>query len=159
MASTSDKIGHTLAKGLLINLDYRQDASEDYARRQSITSGSSVESFVEKEPTTADWLREIVPTGRNVKTYFKELFPFLAWITRYNVQWLTGDLIAGRLLIPNFAEITDAKQVSRLGPLWSRRAWHMLYWRNFLPSTGSTLPLSDSFYTGHLLRPKISQSG
>ncbi|CZR61645.1 related to sulfate permease 2 [Phialocephala subalpina] len=95
MASTSDKIGHTLAKGLLINLNYRQDASEDYARRQSITSGSSVESFVEKEPTTADWLREIVPTGRNVKTYFKELFPFLAWITRYNVQWLTGDLIAG----------------------------------------------------------------
>lgn len=99
MASTSDKVGHALAKGLLINIDYRKDATKSLIQGESITSSSSVETYVEKEPTAADWFREIAPTGQTVKHYFKDLFPFLAWITRYNLQWLTGDVIAGTLLL------------------------------------------------------------
>lgn len=95
MVSTSNRIGHALAKGLSINLDYRKDATEERARRQSITSRSKIDNYVEKEPTAAEWLEESAPNGQSVKSYFKELFPFLAWITRYNLQWLTGDLIAG----------------------------------------------------------------
>ncbi|KAG8217441.1 sulfate permease [Butyriboletus roseoflavus] len=32
---------------------------------------------------------------KNVVHYLQSLFPILGWITRYNVGWLTGDLIAG----------------------------------------------------------------
>jgi sodium-independent sulfate anion transporter 11 len=95
MTSPSDKIGHALAKGLMIDLNYRHDATEELARGDSIASGSSAERYFEREPTVADWFREIAPTRQNVKNYFKDLFPFLAWITRYNLTWLTGDLIAG----------------------------------------------------------------
>lgn len=96
MASTSEKIGHGLAKGLLIKVDYREDATEGLARGESIASGSNADTYIEREPTAADWFREISPNGQTVKHYFKDLFPFLAWITRYNLTWFTGDLIAGK---------------------------------------------------------------
>ncbi len=100
MASTSDKVGYALAKGLRINAHYRKDATENHLTRgESIPPSSGVETYIEKEPTAADWFREIAPTGQTVKHYFKDLFPFLAWITRYNLQWLTGDVIAGKLLL------------------------------------------------------------
>jgi len=98
MASTSDKVGHALAKGLLIKTDYRKDATETLSRGESVFSTSNAETYVEKEPTAADYFREIAPTGQSVKNYFRDLFPFLNWITRYNVQWLTGDVIAGTSL-------------------------------------------------------------
>lgn len=96
MASSRDKLGHTLAKGLLIDLDYRKDATEDLSRGESISSDDNFDGFVEKEPTALEWLKQISPTGRTVKQYFVSLFPFLNWITRYNATWLTGDLIAGK---------------------------------------------------------------
>ena len=96
MASTRDKVGRTLAKGLLIDVDYRRDATEEITRGESISSGDSVETYVEREPTAAEWLKSISPTGQTVKHYVRSLFPFLNWITRYNTTWLTGDLIAGK---------------------------------------------------------------
>ncbi|KIJ98420.1 hypothetical protein K443DRAFT_9159 [Laccaria amethystina LaAM-08-1] len=46
--------------------------------------------------SVTEWLRPLFsnPTKR-VKAYFLSLFPILSWITRYNLGWLTGDLIAG----------------------------------------------------------------
>lgn len=32
---------------------------------------------------------------KNSIKYVKSLFPFLSWITRYNLDWFTHDLIAG----------------------------------------------------------------
>ena len=96
MSSASDKAGQALAKGLLINLGYRQDATEERASGESISSNSDVANYYEKEPTVKDFFKEIAPTGHSVKTYFKDLFPFLGWIDRYNLIWLTGDLIAGK---------------------------------------------------------------
>lgn len=96
MTSTSDKVGHALAKGLLIKTDYRKDATETLSRGESVFSTSNAENYIETEPTAADYFREIAPTGQTVKRYFRDLFPFLNWITRYNLQWFTGDLIAGK---------------------------------------------------------------
>ncbi|KAJ7109152.1 sulfate permease [Mycena epipterygia] len=33
--------------------------------------------------------------SRNVLNYFLSLFPIITWITRYNLGWLSGDLVAG----------------------------------------------------------------
>lgn len=34
--------------------------------------------------------------------YLRRLFPILGWITRYNLGWLSGDLIAGTMVHLNF---------------------------------------------------------
>lgn len=95
-SSTSTKIGHGLAKGLGINVNYRNDATQNLSRGESIAS--STDNYVEGEPTVGDYWRSIAPNGGTVKHYFRELFPFLNWITRYNTTWATGDLIAGMLI-------------------------------------------------------------
>lgn len=90
MASNIDKIGHHLAKSLFIDIDYRKDAT-----KKSHVSVPGVDDYLETEPTAADYFREFAPNGKAVKSYFRDLFPFLNWITKYNLQWLSGDLVAG----------------------------------------------------------------
>ncbi|KEP54943.1 sulfate permease [Rhizoctonia solani 123E] len=47
--------------------------------------------------STRDYLRQAKTTNvkQGVFDYFSSLFPFFQWITRYNLGWATGDLIAG----------------------------------------------------------------
>lgn len=97
------KVGHGLAKGLGITLPYRDPLganADPVTRGESMFSVGTVEtySYVEPEPTSADWLKELCPTWRDVGNYFYRLFPFLTWITRYNMQWFIGDLVAGKCL-------------------------------------------------------------
>ena len=93
---TSTKVGHALAKVLGIKLDYRNPtAAPGVSRGESTYSVQSADSYFEDEPHAIDWIREVTPTGREVANYFYSLFPFLKWIHRYNLQWATGDLIAG----------------------------------------------------------------
>lgn len=94
--STSTKIGHGLAKVLDIKLQYRDELGQNLTRGESVYSVSSADTFVEEEPRTIDWIRETVPDGHDLLHYAYGLFPFTHWITRYNVQWLIGDLVAGK---------------------------------------------------------------
>jgi sodium-independent sulfate anion transporter 11 len=96
MASASTKIGHGLAKILGIDLHYRNETGSDrITRGESVFSIDSADTYVEQEPTSLEWLHEVLPNGRDIAHYFHSLFPFLHWITRYNLQWLIGDLVAG----------------------------------------------------------------
>lgn len=47
--------------------------------------------------STSDWIRGFFDGNPlpAALVYVKSLFPILGWITRYNLTWLTGDLIAG----------------------------------------------------------------
>lgn len=101
MASTSSKVGRAVAKGLGIRVDYRDDATEELTRGESVFSVSSTDAFIEEEPTAAEWFRQVSPNGQTVKHYFKELFPFLGWIFHYNLIWFYGDLIAGEWQYPS----------------------------------------------------------
>lgn len=94
--STASKIGHGLAKGLGIKLNYRNELDEPIRRGESVFSIQTADTYVEEEPTSAEWLQSLIPDGAGVLEYLKSLFPFLYWIDRYNLQWLTGDLIAGK---------------------------------------------------------------
>lgn len=90
------KSGHLLAKGLGIKLDdYPLRAPEPATRGESVTSTATADSFVEQEPTSWGWVKQTVPSRADLVAYVRSLFPFTFWITRYNVQWLIGDLIAG----------------------------------------------------------------
>ena len=94
--TTSTKVGHGLAKFLGIKLHYRDPTgNEGLSRGESVFSVSSADTYVEQEPTSAEWLMEFVPTGKGMLRYLYSLFPFVHWIGRYNLQWLLGDIIAG----------------------------------------------------------------
>ena len=93
MADTRTKIGHGLARVLGIKLDeYNSNA---VTRGESVFSVSSADVYFEPEPTSEEWIREHTPSVREIGQYFLSLFPFLKWITHYNLQWLIGDLVAG----------------------------------------------------------------
>ncbi|KAL8796696.1 MAG: hypothetical protein Q9195_001086 [Heterodermia aff. obscurata] len=89
------KLGHALAKVLGIKLQYRNPTGEDVTRGESVFSVSSADTYVEQEPTSFEWIQEVFPTGRTLLRWAYHLFPFTHWVTRYNVQWLYGDLVAG----------------------------------------------------------------
>lgn len=96
--SISTRIGHGLAEVLRIKLNYRDSTGKgDLTRGESVFSVSSADTYLEAEPTVAEWLRDLPPTGPGVLHYLIDLFPFVGWITRYNVQWLFGDLVSGTL--------------------------------------------------------------
>ncbi|KAI0818065.1 sulfate permease [Xylaria sp. FL0064] len=87
------QIGHGLAKVLGIKLD--ESESERVTRGESILSVQTADTFFEEPPTVKEVIASIIPSWRNILDYFLSLFPFLSWIGFYNLQWLTGDLVAG----------------------------------------------------------------
>ena len=94
--STSTKIGHGVARILQLNLDERQQQREAaLTRGESAYSSDTADTYVEEEPRSIDWIRELFPTKKDAATYGRNLFPFTKWILRYNLQWLAGDLVAG----------------------------------------------------------------
>lgn len=98
MADARTKIGHGLAKVLGIKLEDQN--SDPVTRGESVFSVSSADTYVEPEPTVQEWAQEYTPSGRDLVNYFISLFPFIQWIHRYNLQWLIGDLVAGKLYGP-----------------------------------------------------------
>ena len=95
MLSTTPRVGHVLAKVLGIKLQDREPDLDSITRGESIFSIQTTDTFVEQQPTTLEWLLELTPSQQDVVDYIASLFPFLNWIWHYNLQWLTGDLVAG----------------------------------------------------------------
>ncbi|KAF2858706.1 SulP family sulfate permease [Piedraia hortae CBS 480.64] len=95
MSSKRTQIGHGLAKGLGIRLGEAGSDESKLSRGESVFSVGSADDYIEGEPTTAEWIRSITPSGRQCLRYFHDLFPFTRWLPRYNLQWLAGDLVAG----------------------------------------------------------------
>jgi solute carrier family 26 (sodium-independent sulfate anion transporter), member 11 len=95
MTSARIKTGHFLAKILGIKLN-NDVVSEDLARGESVFSVQTVDSFIEPEPTTSEWVQGIIPSRHDLLAYTRSLFPFTYWIGRYNLQWFLGDMVAGK---------------------------------------------------------------
>lgn len=92
----ASKIGHGLAKFLGIKLQYRNPTGEDrLTRGESIFSVSTADTYVEEEPSSLGWIREVAPSRRTFLRWGYSLFPFTHWIGRYNGTWLMADLVAG----------------------------------------------------------------
>lgn len=95
-AMAATKVGHGVANALGIKLNYRDELREEIRRGESVFSTQTAGSYVEEEPKSAEWVAGLFPSGPELVTYCRSLFPFLAWIGHYNVQWLIGDLVAGK---------------------------------------------------------------
>lgn len=97
MSGVRAKTGHLLARVLGIPVNERHEAASDPTTRgESVFSVQTVDSYIEQEPTTIEWVKETLPDRHDLVQYVRSLFPFTHWIGRYNLQWFTGDLIAGQ---------------------------------------------------------------
>ena len=76
------------------NERYKRQPSDLDVRARQATS----DVFFEDEPTVGEWLRQFVPTRHGAADYLHSLFPSATWIGRYNLHWLLGDAIAGKLI-------------------------------------------------------------
>ena len=147
MASTSTKVGHGLAKVLGIKLDYRDPTNEKLTRGESTFSIESADSYIEDEPHASEWLRSIVPTPKGIGRYFYNLFPFIHWIGRYNLQWFTGDLIAGvtigAVVVPQSMSYAGLAELPPEYGLYSSFMGVLIYWF-FATSKDITIGVSTS---------------
>jgi solute carrier family 26 (sodium-independent sulfate anion transporter), member 11 len=131
--SIPTKVGHTLAKGLGIKLNYRNPTNADNVTRgESTYSIEDTDPYVEPEPHIGEWVKENIPTGRDVGQYFYGLFPFLHWITKYNLQWLIGDLIAGitvgAVVVPQSMAYAKLANLKPQFGLYSSFMGVLIYW-------------------------------
>ncbi|ORY66529.1 sulfate permease [Pseudomassariella vexata] len=91
----SKNIRSFIAKAVGIDLDARyEQVPKDLAGRATCAV-APFDPYFEAEPTVQEWIRECIPSKRDVLPYLSSLFPFTNWICRYNVRWLVGDVIAG----------------------------------------------------------------
>ena len=106
-SDTATKVGHGLAKILGIKLQYRNPTGDALTRGESVFSAGTADTYVEPEPSSMEWLQEVTPNGRSLLRWAYNLFPFVHWIGRYNLQWLIGDLIAGQ-----YSAIRNASRIA-----------------------------------------------
>lgn len=90
------KAGHVAAKALGIKLQDKDPYRELDRPGASVLSEQTNHTFVEDPPLVLDYLHELLPSGKQLYAYLLSLFPFLSWIGHYNLQWLIGDLVAGK---------------------------------------------------------------
>ncbi|KAL8749046.1 MAG: hypothetical protein Q9199_007931 [Rusavskia elegans] len=131
--STATKVGHGLAKLLGIKLHYRNPQGlDDVSRGESVYSVSSADTYVEQEPSTGEWIRSIIPTGRGMLRWAYNLFPFVHWIGRYNLQWLSGDLVAGItvgcVVVPQSMAYAKLAELAPEYGLYSSFMGVLIYW-------------------------------
>ncbi|KAG5927657.1 hypothetical protein E4U42_001979 [Claviceps africana] len=96
MSSSTTSPARGLAKILGVKLHgLDKDITGIITPQEPVLSKQTNDSFVEDSPTASQWLREQIPTQQEAAAYAKSLFPFLSWIGHYNLQWFSGDVVAG----------------------------------------------------------------
>ncbi|KAJ4420495.1 hypothetical protein N0V85_000570 [Neurospora sp. IMI 360204] len=131
MSTAWGKAGRFTAKALGIKLQDK-DPYDEVTRGESIISNHTTSSFVEEPPHTAEFLREIVPSGKQLGDYVLSLFPFTSWIGHYNLQWFAGDLVAGitigAIVIPQGMAYAQLANLEPQFGLYSSFMGVLTYW-------------------------------
>lgn len=145
MGLNQNQVGRGVAKALGIKLEHHHQ--DPVTRGESVFSVNSADSYVEDEPSAAEWIREITPTGRQIGQYFYNLFPFLKWIFRYNLQWLMGDLVAGitvgAVVVPQSMAYAKLANLPVQFGLYSSFMGVLIYWF-FATSKDITIGVSEN---------------
>ena len=95
MTSKKTQVGHFLAKVLGIKLETSPNFLIEDVHGDETGFSADESTFIEDTPTTAEFLRNLVPTGGDCFAYLKSLFPCISWLPSYNLHWLAGDAVAG----------------------------------------------------------------
>jgi len=161
----TSRAGHLAAKALGLKLRPK-DPYDTYPHLEGPgESINSADTFIEEPPHVGEFFLGFIPTGQQVYKYLFSLFPFLSWIGRYNLQWLLGDLVAGkRIWTPKkpdrlvFSQMLTLPQASPSVPLLFRREWPTPSLLTSRFSLVSTQALWESCFIGFLPPQKTSPS-
>lgn len=132
--SPAARLGDGISKVLGIKRDYRDPFPGDgpVTRGESTLSAGSADTYVEEEPNSIDWISDLLPASHEVVTYIINLFPFLRWIGRYNLQWFAGDLVAGVtvgvVVVPQGMAYADLAELPVQFGLYSSFMGVLIYW-------------------------------
>lgn len=155
------KASSAAAKALGIKLQDSDPYKEPDRPGASVSSEQSAHTFVESPPLVLDYLAGLLPSGTELYDYVVSLFPFLSWIGHYNLQWLIGDLVAGKELsfrgYKNSGWLT-ARQASLSALSLFPKAWLTPSWLISKSSLACIRPSWVLYCTGSLQRRKTSPS-
>lgn len=85
-----------IKRGLAKTLGIKPDPEfDDPVKWTAQHINPSFETYIEKDPTVAQFIKGHLPTWSGTAGYLRSLFPFVSWIFHYNVTWLISDAIAG----------------------------------------------------------------
>ncbi|CAF3150050.1 unnamed protein product [Rotaria socialis] len=89
--------------------------------------------YFEPYPTVKHWLKKKINIPKQtIKDYFLAYLPFLDWISRYNLAWFSGDLIAGltvgAIVIPQGMAYAGLAKLAPQFGLYSSFIGVMIYW-------------------------------
>ncbi|RGP65618.1 family sulfate permease [Fusarium longipes] len=125
-------LGNGLAKILGIKLEVQTQGQHAQMSDHSVLSVQSGGSFYETEPTSAEWIKEQIPSREDLVTYGTSLLPFMNWISHYNLQWLAGDLVAGitigAVVVPQGMAYAMLANLEPQFGLYSSFIGAMIYW-------------------------------
>ncbi|KAI2624969.1 sulfate permease [Hypoxylon sp. NC1633] len=133
MSTTWTKIGHGFAWFFSLHLDpYGQEEAERTDSRNASQAHPNVEPYDERDPTAGEWILSVTPTPSSIFNYFYRLFPLLHWITRYNLTWFIGDLIAGitvgAVVVPQGMAYAQLANLEPQYGLYSSFMGVLIYW-------------------------------
>lgn len=148
------KARRVVAKALGIKLQEQDPYKELDRPGASVLSGRTEHSFVEESPLVLDYLNGLTPSGKELYDYLLSLFPFLAWIGKYNLQWLLGDLVAGitigAVVVPQGMAYAKLANLEVQFGLYSSFMGVLIYWL-FATSKDITIGVSGARFA-HTLR-------
>lgn len=95
MTKKMAEAGRFLAKALGIKLEDSPNFLVETFHSEGSEFSAEHDTFLEESPTTIEFLRDLVPSGKALAAYGKSLFPCISWLPSYNLHWLAGDVVAG----------------------------------------------------------------
>ncbi|RAR14062.1 sulfate permease [Stemphylium lycopersici] len=111
---------------------FAEDRSPQTETLKNVAHETIGETYIEEDPSVAEWFRECVPTSQDAAGYVRELFPSARWIRRYNLHWLAGDAIAGitvgLVVVPQAMAYASLARLSPAFGLYTTFTGACLYW-------------------------------
>ncbi|GAO46696.1 hypothetical protein G7K_0920-t1 [Saitoella complicata NRRL Y-17804] len=152
-ASISKAFGASSTSSQDVHYNAREIELIDGSGQRSVVA----ESYVERDPSVKQYLRNICPhPAETAKNYFISLFPIASWIHRYNTIWFLGDLIAGitvgAVVVPQGMAYAKIAQLAPQFGLYSSFVGVMLY---FMFATSKDITIGPvavmSLLTGNII--------
>ena len=132
MTGLLKSVGHGLARVLAIKLENPDHGSTEESFREDSLLSTTGDAFIEGHPTSAEWLREQVPSRDEAVRYARALLPCLSWVRHYNLQWLASDIVAGvtigAVVVPQGMAYAMLAKLDPQYGLYSSFVGVMLYW-------------------------------
>ncbi|KAH7016777.1 sulfate transporter family-domain-containing protein [Ilyonectria destructans] len=129
----SQKVSHFITSSVLgIDVNERYSRLPQDLDERAKKALAPADIYLEDEPSVAEWFKELAPSKAGAIQYVQNLFPFATWISRYGLNWLLGDVIAGitigLVVVPQAMAYALLAQLTPAHGLYTSFTGAVLYW-------------------------------